>query len=588
MDLSDQEVLEMFDFFMDDRARDNNTMLDELDVSEEKKLNCNAHILLCVTSTADKVFRDVETSAGLQKLIGDGAKSAWNSSHSVWYLGLNAFSTLISPSKSQESVNVYKDYKKFLNDVYSDAANPLYEKAKNVLSEPFLGFDSNRFGRLAYLSTLFLSHFLLLTKFFDQVVDENQNKLQLACSCYLTSKWFELCCQVVNELNTLVVQPLKLALGIDDCKKERSEHRSWFGLKELLPDILSNLEKNTSNSTGIDGLKKKVFFEVKVAVNRQMSTMKFYTATETMSKEVLNKIESAPMTNSASESNLGDVTYDITRSAGSDTKMQTFSNKNVIRKNKVFDSCKWKEMSDEERVAKWKWARNSPQAKKVREIGRKYFEALNIMKAVSLAAKEKKKVDKKVKAMELLEKCKKWGGPVTEQSIESIKNLDADRLLIEVRYLRATIAPNIREKRKEGNTFIKFDKTQLMNQIKNAIKPVADDSQNVENILASVFEVDKENEAEETGEEFTGESSMPEVCLGVVGQFQGPLNEMRIGVVVAVGSEAMLKLYESRRQGYLPASSAPQPLDEWKLVEEIEDYYYATYPTNPDIVLLKF
>ena len=59
----------MFDFFMDDCARDNNTMLDELDISEEKKLNCNAHILLCVISTADKVFRDVETHAGLQKLI---------------------------------------------------------------------------------------------------------------------------------------------------------------------------------------------------------------------------------------------------------------------------------------------------------------------------------------------------------------------------------------------------------------------------------------------------------------------------------------------------------------------------------------
>ena len=40
-------------------------------------------------------------------------------------------------------------------------------------------------------------------------------------------------------------------------------------------------------------------------------------------------------------------------------------------------------------------------------------------------AKEKKKVDKKVKLMELLEKCKKWGGPVTEQILESIKNLEA-------------------------------------------------------------------------------------------------------------------------------------------------------------------
>ena len=42
-------------------------------------------------------------------------------------------------------------------------------------------------------------------------------------------------------------------------------------------------------------------------------------------KKKLLKLDLAPITNSASESNLGDLTYDITRSAGSDTKMQTFS-----------------------------------------------------------------------------------------------------------------------------------------------------------------------------------------------------------------------------------------------------------------------
>ena len=84
-------------------------MLDDLDVSEEDQLNCNAHILLCITATADKVLKDVEASAGVHKLIGDGALSPWNNSNSVWYLGLNAFSILISPSKSQESVNIYSD-----------------------------------------------------------------------------------------------------------------------------------------------------------------------------------------------------------------------------------------------------------------------------------------------------------------------------------------------------------------------------------------------------------------------------------------------------------------------------------------------
>ena len=63
----------MFDFFMDDRAKDSNKMSQELNNSDESILNYNTHILLCITSTADKVFKDVEASAGLHKLIDDGA-----------------------------------------------------------------------------------------------------------------------------------------------------------------------------------------------------------------------------------------------------------------------------------------------------------------------------------------------------------------------------------------------------------------------------------------------------------------------------------------------------------------------------------
>ena len=369
-----------------------------------------------ISATTDKVFKDVEASAGVQKLIGDGALSRWNVSKSVWYLGLNAFSKLISPSKSQESVNIYTDYKKFISDISSDGEHPLSENAKKVLCKPFLGFNSNRFGRLAELSTLFLRHRQLLFASFDKVVDENQIKLQLACYCYLKSEWFRVCCEVVHNVNNLLVQPLKLALGIDECKKLRSDHRSWFGLKELLPELLSKMEVTSDSTSGVEGLRKKVFAEVKVAVTRQMSTMALYTG-GTMSEEKLLKLDLAPITNSASESNLGDLTYDITRSAGSDTKMQTFSNKNVIRKNKVFESEKWKRMSATEKVAKWKWARNSPQAKKVREIGLKYMEAVKAMKVVSLAEKEKNKTGKQAKALKLLEECKDWGGPVTETNL---------------------------------------------------------------------------------------------------------------------------------------------------------------------------
>ena len=52
-------------------------------------------------------------------------------------------------------------------------------------------------------------------------------------------------------------------------------------------------------------------------------------------------------------------------------------------------------MSREEKVAKWKWTRNSIQAKRVREIGREYFEKVKTAKAVSSSEKERKKKEKR-------------------------------------------------------------------------------------------------------------------------------------------------------------------------------------------------
>ena len=112
--------------------------------------------------------------------------------------------------------------KKFLFDITSDPDNPLFKLAKELTSRSFLGFDSNRFGRLAALSSLYLEHLPLLIAFFDQIIDENQNKLFLACFSYLTSEWFKLCCQVVSEMNKILVQPLMLALGVDKYKKKVS------------------------------------------------------------------------------------------------------------------------------------------------------------------------------------------------------------------------------------------------------------------------------------------------------------------------------------------------------------------------------
>ena len=97
-------------------------------------------------------------------------------------------------------------------------------------------------------------------------------------------------------------------------------------------------------------------------------------------------------------------------------------------------------MTSAQRVAKWKWAKNSLQAKKVRGIGRKYFEAVKATKAVSLVEKERKKKGKMTKALKLLEACKKQGGPVTQNSDNSLEDLDIEQLLTEVKYMRLTIA----------------------------------------------------------------------------------------------------------------------------------------------------
>ena len=65
-----------------------------------------------------------------------------------------------------------------------------------------------------------------------------------------------------------------------------------------------------------------------------------------------------------------------------------------------------------------------------------------------------------------------------------------------MRYLRATIAPDIRGKRKEGNKFVKFTKEELVFQIKNAIKPTAERAVDVVSLLSCVMglEVETRNE----------------------------------------------------------------------------------------------
>ena len=73
-------------------AGDADTMLDELGVDDEKRLKCNAHILLCIDNAIDKTFKDMETLIGVSKLISESASHVFNSPNcSIWSLGYGKY-----------------------------------------------------------------------------------------------------------------------------------------------------------------------------------------------------------------------------------------------------------------------------------------------------------------------------------------------------------------------------------------------------------------------------------------------------------------------------------------------------------------
>ena len=218
---------------------------------------------------------------------------------------------------------------------------------------------------------------------------------------------------------------------------------------------------------------------------------------------------------------------------------------------------------------------------------------MKVAKQLCLSEKENKKKAKRAKTNKFLDECKKHNGPVSESSLELLNSLNEKQLLSEVRYLRATLAPNIREKRKDGNKMISFTNEELINQIKNAIKPEAEVGNDVEELLSSIFSTsfnEKVNSNEEPAyvDDASTSCENENLPVGLVGQFSGPLEELSVGVVIASGNQSLLQLYESKRYGFVPSDLEAQPISEWTLVEEIVEYQYVNYASKPGTIFLKF
>ena len=106
------EIKNEIDFWMSDRAGDNETFRESMAIPESKNLKCCAHITLGVDNDCDKVFREAEQRIGVHNLISVkvGEKAFSSSGSSIHTLGEIAISKLLSPSHAAHSVSLYFEF----------------------------------------------------------------------------------------------------------------------------------------------------------------------------------------------------------------------------------------------------------------------------------------------------------------------------------------------------------------------------------------------------------------------------------------------------------------------------------------------
>ena len=200
----------------------------------------------------------------------------------------------------------------------------------------------------------------------------------------------------------------------------------------------------------------------------------------------------APLTNLGCESEFAKLDNRL-KVCGGTTSIQRISQKNIVTTNAYLVDSEFQSKSEDDRKGEWKWARTSEAVKTVRKMEKDFLATVKLSKVLALQKKEELKKKKCMKTMCILSKCKSHGGPVSLSDLdETLDNLDEKQLLLEVAYLRATIAPDIRQKRRVKTVdgkfkFQKFSIEELKTSIRNAVHPENELRDNVDGLLKSVF-----------------------------------------------------------------------------------------------------
>ena len=398
------EIKSHIDVWMSDRAGDCFTFLDSLDVNDNKALKCCAHLILCINHGAENVFKQVENQIGVHKLLNISAGDrAFSGGSSVHTLGLIAIAKLFSPSHASHSVSLYNEFKQWLQN---------HDQGR----VKFDGFVSNRFGRIAELSREFVKHREKIIQFFEDVVDENSNKLVLAVAEYIRNEWFLVCSTIYSKLGQLMIFPLMELFGIDRKTRHQGDDSKcdWFQVKEYfqchLPDWKIKQQVLSKKTDGSDLLYSRILAECIEGLERQIADVPFLT--KECSSDEDKKLMYPPISNLGCESKIGWLDNRLKISGGT-TSVNTLSNKNIVATNKYLISEEFVGLTEEERKKEWKWSRTSEECKEVRLLTKAFLHRVKEAKKLSLRNKEAQKKKKFVRILKLYDTCKKHGGPIS-------------------------------------------------------------------------------------------------------------------------------------------------------------------------------
>ena len=108
---------------------------------------------------------------------------------------------------------------------------------------------------------------------------------------------------------------------------------------------------------------------------------------------------------------------------------------------------------------------------------------------------------------------------------------------------------------------VKFSEKELKQQIRAAIQPICDVTQDVDQLILSVMSNNSTSLAEE--EQLTED-------VGQVALWKGSADENVIGVLI---NESSIQLYKKTRFGFVPRG-LPVDANEWSFTKKIESFHY--------------